>query len=257
MFSNLSSKKTINSVKEIAGGKHGNHWEAYLGFEVGAHEPNFSNQLIELIQETTKLPSSFVNKTVEIKGNDAVKVIVNQKLISSAFPNFQPSNTFDYKIKSISKWKSGEGLEASVEGGLTGDLPCSISFFALDYLEKKKIYENENPVKVGLTGLIMQVEDRKEFLKNMTFSISENFTGFFPLTDILDTVEIIGQIKEITEYKNAYFEGYKLKLKIADTGDDQLILDFLLHKNLNTYPDELKQDNFIIAYSWIAGQILE
>ncbi len=253
MFKSLFAKKRIK-INKINHGSHGDHWSAFFGFENLSKDQNILldriNQLIES-KKAKKIDKKY-SIIKENLGNINIKIITDSQGMVSCFPVLESKNKIPFENKAINEWNHVDNIEAQIGG--SGRKTFGLSFFATDYLENKKIYQQNQELEIILSGFAYVVQKSEK----LPDKFSEDFVSYMPnqQTDGRSVYDFIGKIIDFKEYSFEGIDGFIITTKLINHEEieDFFVLDIFVNKQ-NLKIEKPKKDMRISGCFWLQGNI--
>ncbi|WP_422104015.1 hypothetical protein [Winogradskyella sp.] len=253
------NKTTINSkirIEKTTDGFVGDFWNGYLGFEEhGAN--NFAQELTACTMEYGHIISSNASIIVSRLDGSHSSIFMYSKneSILSAYPILKSKNSISFQTIKIIEWEHMENLEAQIEG--RGENKFGISFFADDYvLNKRKYQENEN-LRVVLTGFVITAE-----IFQPSEGFADNFVAYMPNSEYgkYSVMDYVGEVKNVSFVNEDIYginiEGYVMTLILVRSEEENVYfeLDVFLNKN-NTELNDIKVGDKLSGMIKLSGRI--
>lgn len=253
MFKLFFARKRIK-INKINHGSHGDHWGAFFGFENLAKDQNILLGRINRIMESKKAEKIDKQYSIikeSLKDID-IKIIVDSQGMSSCFPAMVSNNKIPFENKIINEWKHVDNIEAQI-GGL-GRKTFGLSFFASDYLENKKIYQQNKELEINLSGFAYVIQESKKLPDNF----SEDFVSYMPnqQTKNSSIYDFFGKIIDFKEYAHEGIHGFIISTKLInhEEMEDFFVLDIFVNKQ-NLKIEKPKKGMRISGCFWLQGNI--
>ncbi|NJE85828.1 hypothetical protein E3E23_08340 [Thermococcus sp. CX2] len=177
----------------------------------------------------------------------------------TAFPVLKAETSVQFQIEKVFEWTNG--LEGNVAGDVLGEVKPSVSFFAVDYVERKADYLKLETAKVRLAFLAygasvgplgddFEVElpdagPMKMSLEEAELLLPATFGGAF-----IDDYTITGKVLRVRPSRTLYGDGYLIRLKNLPLGEIDL---FALKEHLK---GEVKEGEMLTAIGWLQGGLV-
>lgn len=271
--------KIVSRLKRIDGITHGSHIDTVYPDPAGA-----LNLLMEGIKDnepritTVELNVGKIlprKKTVNVWiydvpfGDDvfmrSLLIEDSKKKIlqfATAFPVLNSKTSVQFGVNEVLEWANG--LEANVSGKVIGEEPPYVSFFAVDYIERKTDYLELDTAKAKLAFLaywakVGSIGDKISVspqngepiqisLEETELLLPAPFNGAF-----IDDYTITGKVLGVRPSRTLYGDGYFIRLKNLPLGEIDL---FVLRDHLKGENKEIKEGEMLTAVGWLQGGLL-
>lgn len=254
MFKSFFSKNKI-IIKGINHGAHADYWGAFLGFE------NFNKDQKILIERINKYLQEKKAKPIDKKYSIIQKnlgdvidtvIIVDKQDVASFYPIMKSEKVMPFEGNQIHEWNHFDNIEAQILGA--GRKTFALNFFATDYLENKKIYQQKKQLNINLSGFAFVIQASTKLPDNF----SEDFVSYMPnqQTDDGSVYDFIGKIIDFRKYSYEDIHGFIISTKLINDPqiEDFFVLDIFVNKQ-NLKIDELKKGMRISGCFWLQGKI--
>jgi hypothetical protein len=253
MFKSLFAKNKIK-INKVNHGSHGDHWGAFFGFENLIKDQDILLGRINQLMESKKAEKVDKQYSVikENLGNIDMKVIVDSQVMVSCFPSLESNNKIPFENKIVNEWNHVDGIEAQIGG--SGRKTFGLIFFATDYLENKKIYQQNQELEINLSGFAYVIQESTKLPDNF----SEDFVSCMPNKQINDSsvYDFVGKIIDFKEYSFEDIDGFIITTKLInhEEMEDFFVLDIFVNKQ-NLKIEKPKKGMRISGCFWLQGNI--
>ncbi|BAD85493.1 hypothetical protein, conserved [Thermococcus kodakarensis KOD1] len=181
---------------------------------------------------------------------------------ATAFPVLNSETSVEFEVNEILEWANR--LEANVSGKVIGEETPYVSFFAVDYIERKADYLELDTAraklaflaywaKVGPIGDKISVspqngEPVQINLEDAELLLPASFKGAF-----MDDYAITGRVLRVKPSRTLYGDGYLIRLKSLPLGEIDL---FVLREHLKGENKEIKEGEMLTAVGWLQGGLV-
>lgn len=255
MFKKFFNKNDIK-LNKINYGSHGNHWDAFFGFEKLKKDQSTLFDLAETVLKNKKIKK--INQkysTTHLKtGALGTKMIIDSKKMTSFFPTLESEKAVPFETKSINEWSHVNGIEAQVLGA--GRETFGLNFFATDYLENKNVYQKNKHLKIHLSAIAYVVQEVEKLPDNF----SEKFVSYMPNQKTGDhsDYDFIGEIIDFKECVYGDVSGFILTTKLIhnEEVEDFFSLDIFVNRQ-ELKVKKLEKGMKISGCFWLQGRVSE
>ncbi|AEH23740.1 hypothetical protein [Pyrococcus yayanosii] len=262
-------------LKRIKGITHGSHIDtvypdplwvvSWLMRKLNEENPEYRTVKAELRQGRL-FPRT---KTVDVRiydlpfGDDVLMRTVvmedPEPRLVTAFPVLMAETSSQFRVERVFEWANG--LEGNIAGEVLGEVKPSVSFFAVDYVERKADYLRVETDEVRLAFLAygaragppgdnfeVELPDAgpiKVNLEEAELLLPVPLSGAF-----MDDYMITGKVLGVRSSRTLYGDGYLIRLKNLPLREIDL---FVLREHLK---GEVKEEEMLTAVGWLQGELL-